>query len=169
MKHQNTITVFDEAGNAFETELRKGDYKILRNNPSREDGSIHEYCPPEHVSSEMDRLVAFHAQHTEIGVRPEIEAAWLHHAFTQIHPFQDGNGRVARALASLVFIKAGLFPLLVTREDRVPYISALEQADAGNLEQLVKEFSTLQKRLLTKAIGLLPMLRPPRTSTKSST
>jgi len=22
---------------------------------------------------------------------PEIEAAWLHHRFTQIHPFQDGN------------------------------------------------------------------------------
>ena len=37
----------------------------------------------------------------------EIEATWLHHRFTQIHPFQDGNGRVARALASLVFF-AGL-------------------------------------------------------------
>lgn len=160
MKYQNTITVFDEAGNAFETELRKGDYKTLRNNPSREDGSVHEYCPPEHVSSEMDRLVALHAKHTEAGIRPQIEAAWLHHSFTQIHPFQDGNGRVARALASLVLIKAGLFPLLVTREDRVRYISALEQADAGNLEPLIKEFSTLQKTLLTKAIGLAADVTP---------
>lgn len=54
----------------------------------------------------------------EMEVSPEVEAAWLHHRFTQIHPFQDGNGRIARLLASLVFIKAGWFPLVVTRDDR---------------------------------------------------
>ena len=51
------------------------------------------------------------------GVPVEVEAAWLHHRFTQIHPYQDGNGRVARALASLLFIKAGWFPVVVTRDD----------------------------------------------------
>ena len=48
-----------------------------------------------------------YTEHQGCGVPLEVEAAWLHHRFTQIHPFEDGNGRVARALASLVFIPDG--------------------------------------------------------------
>ncbi|MDE3195574.1 MAG: Fic family protein, partial [Acidobacteriota bacterium] len=44
LRHQNTVTVFDQFGKSFETDLRKGVYKIHPNNPQREDGSIHEYC-----------------------------------------------------------------------------------------------------------------------------
>jgi len=77
----------------------------------------------------MDRLIAMHLEHDQQGVPPEIEAAWLRHRFSQIHPFQDGNGRVARALASLVFIKAGSFPLTVTGDDRNRYIGCLQIAD----------------------------------------
>ena len=44
-----------------------------------------------------------HRNHHDVA--PEVEAAWLHHRFTQIHPFQDGNGRIARALATLIFVK----------------------------------------------------------------
>jgi Fic family protein len=46
-----------------------------------------------------------------------VQAAWLHHRFTQIHPFADGNGQVARAIASLVFIEAGWFPLILKRDE----------------------------------------------------
>jgi hypothetical protein len=92
--------------------------------------------------------------------RPHIEAAWLHHAFTQIHPFQDGNGRVARAIASLVFIKDGFFPLVVNRDDREKYIGALESADQDDLSPLVRLFSLIQKRALTKAIGRAVDIKP---------
>lgn len=37
--------------------------------------------------------------------------------FAQIHPFIDGNGRVARALSSAVFLKAGYLVLVVRDED----------------------------------------------------
>ncbi|MDR3602618.1 MAG: Fic family protein [Desulfosporosinus sp.] len=33
-----------------------------------------------------------------------VKAAFLHHVFVQIHPFQDGNGRIARLLTSFVLI-----------------------------------------------------------------
>ena len=153
LRNQDTVLVFDELGRAFETPLEKGVYKRMPNNPMRADGTIHEYCPPEHVASEMDRLIAFREQHAIRGFRPHIEAAWLHHSFTQIHPFQDGNGRVARALASLVFIRSGFFPLVVSRDDRPRYIDALELADQGDLAPLALLFSQVQKRALTKAIG----------------
>ena len=153
-RHQATTTVMDRSGNVFETALIRGDWKKLPNNPTRRNGTVHEYCPPEHVAAEMDRLVELHLRHEEQGVAPEVQSAWLHHRFTQVHPFQDGNGRVARCLASLVTIKAGLFPVTVLRDDRLRYIRALEEADAGELRPLVELFVALQRRALTSAIGI---------------
>ena len=100
----------------------------------------------------MDRLIELHEAHASIP--PEVEAAWLHHRFTQIHPFQDGNGRIARALATLVFVKAGWVPLVVRNEECDRYFDALGLADRGDLGNLVKLFAGLQKDGFLKALGL---------------
>lgn len=152
-RNQHSTTGIDQLGRTVEFPLERGAYKRIPNNPTREDGSVHEYCPPEHVDAEMDRLVELHHRHTELAVAAEVEAAWLHHRFTQIHPFQDGNGRVARALASLVLIRTGWFPLVVTRDDRLQYIDALEAADAGDLNPLVAMFSSIEKRAFVGALS----------------
>ena len=150
LKNQETHTVVDPSGRRFEQPLERGAYKLLPNNPTRPDGSIHEYCPPEHVASEMDELIRMYRNH-HASTPPEVEAAWLHHRFTQIHPFVDGNGRVARALASLVFIKAGWFPLTVKRDDRTRYLDALENADHDDLRPLVALFVEAQRNALIAA------------------
>src|SRR5579864_1478194 len=155
LRHQDTTAVRDQFGNLFEARLLKGKYKERPNNPKKPDGSMHQYCPPEQVDTEMERLLSLHAEHEKKEVPVEIEAAWLHHRFTQIHPYQDGNGRVARALASLLFLKAGWFPVVVTREDRTGYIDALEVADEGDLRSLVLFFSQLQKRVLFEAMQIV--------------
>jgi Fic family protein len=144
----------DEYGNSVQIELRHGDYKLLPNNPTRHDGSMHEYCPPVQVASELEQLVRLHDEHISTKVHPDVEAAWLHHRFAQIHPFQDGNGRVARALASLILVRAGWFPLVVTRDDRPRYIDALEAADAGDLAPLVRLFAAIEKRAFVKALSI---------------
>jgi hypothetical protein len=160
LRYQDTAVAFDQFGNRLELELQRGTYKKLPNNPRKPDGAIHEYCPPEHVASEMDRLIEMYHRHTADQVSPHVETAWLHHAFTQIHPFQDGNGRVVRSIATLILLKARYFPLVVTRDDRENYISALEAADRGDLSRLVHEVSRLQKRALTKGITYLTEARP---------
>src|SRR5579864_2589322 len=152
MKHQDTTLVRDQFGQLFESKLLKGKYKERPNNPQRADGTIYEFCPPEQVEPEMERLLALHAEHEKRGVPVEVEAAWLHHRFTQIHPYQDGNGRVARALSSLLFIKAGWFPVVVTREDRPRYIDSLELGDEGNLRALVSFLVDAQKRTLFQSL-----------------
>jgi len=91
LRHQDTVLVFNGLGRSFDSPLEKGAYKSMPNNPTRTDGAVHEYCPPEHVASEMDRLVLIYRQHSARGIRPLVEAAWLHHAFTQIHPFLYAN------------------------------------------------------------------------------
>ncbi len=143
---------FDQFGRRVKAKLNHGTYKTLPNNPIEPDGSLHEYCPPEQVSVEMDRLVSMHLSHE--GVPPDVEAAWLHHRFAQIHPFQDGNGRVSRALASLALIRAGLFPLLVTDAERDAYLATLNAADQGNLSELTSFIAQAQKRLLAAALNL---------------
>lgn len=102
----------------------------------------------------MERLVELHHEHCRNGIAPEVSSAWLHHRFTQIHPFQDGNGRVARALATLVCIKDHLFPLVITRDHREQYINALEAADVGQLAPLTDLFFELQKKSFVQALGL---------------
>jgi Fic family protein len=152
---QDTTEALDPlTGKKFRVLLIKGDWKHQPNNPQRPDGSVHVYCPPEQVASEMDKLIELHHQHRDQKVPPEIESAWLHHRFTQIHPFQDGNGRVARCLASLVFIQASWFPLVLTRDDRAVYIAALEEADQGNLSNLINLFAKSQKQAFLRSLGL---------------
>jgi len=158
-RNQKTTQAVDQFGKVHDIKLESGVYKTMPNSPTQINGLIHEYCPPEQVTSEMDRLIDLYVKHTKQPIPPEVEAAWLHHRFVQIHPFQDGNGRVARALASLIFIKAGWFPLTITRDDRSEYIDALEFADGGSLRQLVQLFSRIQRNTFTSALGLAGQLQ----------
>jgi Fic family protein len=153
-RHQDTVEAVNGLGRLVEVALLRGEWKRQPNNPTRPDGEVHEYCPPEHVAAEMDLMIEMHRRHLAEGVPPEVEAAWLHHRFTQIHPFQDGNGRMARALASLVFLRAGWFPLVIHRDDREAYIAALEAADSGDLAPLLLLFSRVEKRAINNALSL---------------
>lgn len=151
--HQSHTEAITASGDVIQVSLQRGEYKKLPNNPRRQDGSVHAYCPPEFTKEEMESLISIYRE-AENKYASEVKAAWLHHRFTQIHPFQDGNGRVARALASLVFLKDGLFPLVIRESDRYEYIGALESADDGDLLPLVSLFARRQREAILKAIGL---------------
>lgn len=152
LRHQDTTTAVDQFGNRREIPLLKGQFKQHPNNPKREDGSVHEYCPPVHVEAEVDRLLAWLAEYDDED--PVLVAAWLHHRFTQIHPYQDGNGRLARALTTLVLLKANLLPLVVDRDLRVEYINSLEQADGGDLGELARIFARLERAAILQALSV---------------
>jgi fido (protein-threonine AMPylation protein) len=152
-EHQDHTEALTPDGTLILVTIEKGNYKTLPNNPRRQDGTLHAYCPPERTAEEMQRLIEWYRER-ESSLSPELRAAWLHHRFTQIHPFQDGNGRVARALASLVFLKAGLFPLVVRESDRQDDIGGLESADAGDLGPLVGLFVRRQREAILRALGL---------------
>jgi Fic family protein len=151
--HQDYTEAVTESGDLIRVTLAKGEYKTLPNNPRRPDSAVHTYCPPELTKEEMESLIRMYRS-ADATYTPEVKAAWLHHRFTQIHPFQDGNGRVARALATLVFLRDGLFPLVIRDSERKEYIGALEFADNGDLSSLVSLFARRQRDAILKALGL---------------
>jgi hypothetical protein len=75
---------------------------------------------------------------------PIVRVAWLHHRFVRIHPFEDGNGRVARCLTLLGLLKHDLAPLVVDRRERDRYLRCLDQANEGDLRPLTRFFAELE-------------------------
>jgi Fic family protein len=63
-------------------------------------------------------------------------AVRIHHDTVRIHPFVDGNGRLARLLMNLRLMRAGFPPTILRREERRAYYSALEKADKGDFRAL---------------------------------
>ncbi len=78
----------------------------------------------------MDELIE---KITKSKKHPVETAAFMHHMFVEIHPFIDGNGRVARLLMNLYLIAQSYPPIVLKKEDRGKYYRFLRAADAGNL------------------------------------
>ena len=154
-RHQETAAgIHGLTGERIQIPLRKGDYKIRPNNPRRHDGFVHEYCPPEQVDSEMDAFLEFHRSHAKRDLPTEVEAAWMHHAFVRIHPFQDGNGRISRLLVAYVFVRNGEIPPVVPSEGKPIYIRTLEAADDGDLQPFI-EYLALRSQESTRDAALV--------------
>lgn len=66
-----------------------------------------------------------------------VVAAAAHTWFVTIHPFIDGNGRVARLLLNLLLMRFGFPIAVITREDRLRYYDALEASQTSDLTPLV--------------------------------
>jgi hypothetical protein len=147
---QDTYVVVDSLHRLTETTLPKGTWKTAPNHVLRADNTLLEYAPPEQVASEVDRLILLWDELNRGDVYPLIKAAWLHHRFVQIHPFADGNGRVARALTLLVLEQHHYAPLVVDRWHRTDYINALDSANAGSLRELITLFVRLEAAALTR-------------------
>ena len=62
---------------------------------------------------------------------PPLSAAVAHAWFTRVHPFRDGNGRVARLIATLVLLRNRWPPVVIRHTDREDYLDSLEESDAG--------------------------------------
>ena len=90
----------------------------------------------------------------EREVTPALEAAVIHSWLTIIHPFEDGNGRVARLLANIVLLKAGWPSLIIRHSDRLQYLDALGHSDeAGDVLPLFELFVKSIKRSLKDLKG----------------
>ncbi len=132
-RNQDTYMVFTALG-PQERKLSKGQYKVDPNHVLGRDGNYHAYAPVEGTPMEMRRFVLELQSEEFQKAHPVLQASYAHYAFVLIHPFADGNGRVARALASIYTYRDQSVPLLILSEKREEYLNALADADAGNYQ-----------------------------------
>ncbi len=64
---------------------------------------------------------------------PVLRSIYLHHRIAYVHPFLDGNGRVARLAANLALLSARYPPIVLRVSDRLRYYKYLQAADDGDL------------------------------------
>jgi Fic family protein len=82
-------------------------------------------------------------------------SALLHHRLVFIHPFFDGNGRVARIVMNLLLMQKG-FPLaIILKNDRKKYYRVLDQADKKNYKPLVHFIAQAVERSLEIYLKML--------------
>ncbi len=124
-------------GEATRQWIEPGRYKTQPNYALTATGEMVHFTPPEETTAQMAELVRWFQAETaspSIGLLPML--ARLHHDFVRIHPFDDGNGRVARLLLNLVALRAGLPPLVLKTARRQRYLDTIALADAGDLAPL---------------------------------
>lgn len=115
-----------------------GQYKTAPNHVRTTTGEFHYYASPEETPAQMGDLMAWYRREIEIGaLHPLLLAATFHYRFVAIHPFDDGNGRMARLLMNLLLMQHGYVPIVIRLESRGDYLLALETADAGDLSDFV--------------------------------
>jgi Fic family protein len=92
---------------------------------------VHEGPPPAEVPERMAELIAWINRMLDDDEPPYVVAGVAHYAITDIHPFADGNGRVARLVQIAILIRAGVLPGRMFSferfyaEDRDAYYAAL--------------------------------------------
>jgi Fic family protein len=117
--------------------LPRGKYKVNPNHVRQQDGQIHAYAPVDLTADEMHRFILETRSETFQNAHPALQAAYAHYAFVAIHPFADGNGRVARALASVFTLRVESIPVLVLFDTRAEYYEALQAADQKDYQPFV--------------------------------
>ena len=98
----------------------------------------------------MPALFELMENETEASVRAVL-GHWL---FGHIHPYQDGNGRVARFVMNAMLASGG-YPWTVIRvEDRDAYLNALETASIGlEIEPFAQFLDFVENSIFTRFSG----------------
>jgi len=116
-------------GQLIQKSLTPGKYKTHPNHVLTVSGNIHHYAEPEQVQIEMEKLLQWYKSGDAQSISAIERAGIFHYRFVSIHPFDDGNGRLARLLMNLILMKDGFPPCIIRNENRKQYLSELEKVD----------------------------------------
>jgi len=133
--------VYAETSEGVPTKRRieVGKYKTQPNHVLTQTGETFYFATPEETPAKMQELVEwFRKEKEKPEINPIILAALFHYKFIRIHPFDDGNGRVARILMNFILMQYGFPPVIIKTGDKENYFSVLQQADAEIFEPFIK-------------------------------
>jgi Fic family protein len=127
---------------------------------------MHEGPPPQEVEPRMNGMVQWVNRRLDAGDPPFVIAGALHYGVTDVHPFADGNGRVARLAQTALLIRAEVMPGRMFSferyyaEDRLAYYAALRSVRLRTLnmefwlDYFLKGLAEEYERVATAVIDL---------------
>jgi Fic family protein len=122
-------------GQQTRRQIKIGEYKSFPNSVLLQNGEIFHYPSPAETPAMMDDLMKWYNEASlNKNLQPVEVAAELHYKFVYIHPFDDGNGRIARLLMNFHLLKNNYPPVIIKTADKKKYLFALREADTGNIE-----------------------------------
>jgi len=103
-------------------------------------GSRWEPPPAIVVEEELNALLDWYNENKK-SMHPIELAGLFHHKYLQIHPFKDGNGRVARELLNFILVRNDYPPIVIPVKQRFEYMEFLGEADKGDIVPILRFFS----------------------------
>lgn len=129
---RENYTVYRNLSGGVQTSyvIHAGQYKTRPNSVITRYGDRFEYASPEETPGLMNDLVDWYNAAEQEGKLSPVElAALFHYRYIRIHPFEDGNGRIARLMVNYILARHG-YPMVVVRSrKKSEYLEALHQAD----------------------------------------
>lgn len=112
---------------------------------------VHSGAPSEKVPELLKELIAWYEKN-KAKYPPILLAGVVHNQFENIHPFEDGNGRVGRILMNNILIKHSLPPVNIDLKKRKKYYQTLQEYENSHdirptIELLLEEYKELRKHL----------------------
>lgn len=112
--------------------IHAGVYKTRPNSVITVTGERFEYASPEETPSLMTDLVNWYNNEEQKAEMSPIElAAVFHYRYIRIHPFEDGNGRIARLLVNYILTRHHYPMIVVKSKDKDRYLTALNRCDVN--------------------------------------
>lgn len=112
--------------------VHAGQYKTRPNSVITSTGGRFEYASPEETPALMADLIQWYNEAEAKGGLSPIELASLfHYRYIRIHPFEDGNGRMARLMANYILYRHGYPMIVVKSADKDNYLTALNRCDVA--------------------------------------
>ena len=110
--------------------IHAGQYKTRPNSVITRYGDRFEYATPEETPALMSDLIDWYNDAERSGKFTPIElAAIFHYRYIRIHPFEDGNGRIARLMVNYILTRHD-YPMIVVRSrKKKEYLEALHRTD----------------------------------------
>ena len=110
--------------------IHAGRYKTRPNGVITRYGTRFDYASPEETPALMSDLVDWYNKAEASGEFSPVElAALFHYRYIRIHPFEDGNGRIARLLVNYILARQGWPMIVIRHRDKNAYLDALHEAD----------------------------------------
>ena len=126
-------------GNKTKKLIEIGKYKSTPNHVKTTTGEIFYFATPEETPAKMTDLINWYeAELKKKDFDPVIIASSFHYKFIRIHPFDDGNGRIARILMNFILMKFHFPPVIIKTSDKTNYLNSLRKADGGVFEDFVE-------------------------------